>query len=307
MTGCVLAMMLLCANPENEMIDYFFKYQHSNGCVQDRSSKQMYSCAAAGFAMDVYAIAFIKNIISVEDCNNRIRAVLKFYSKTPPENRGWLFHFQYASGEPAFNREISTIDTAIFYQGARQASHRLKNHLLSEEVETLIKKIDQQWMIKNERFCHGRINNQFIKHEWDDYNEGILIYNLFGRPYKPKKITYDLPLFVYYYPRCFIHNNPALVNHLKRAINYQKETFGYIGITSCDTREGYRTFPTDYISPLALYSIAPFYPNQTKYPIVGSIHLKSNWKSQDCIGIDEGAAILLHNIDFFKNSSKIGE
>ena len=295
----LLLMFIGYTNTEEKQIDYFLKYQHINGCVQDRaSSDKIYSCAASGFAMDVYAIAATKHIITNQEAERRIRLILQFYAKLPTKNRGWLFHFHDSSGNPILNEEISSVDTAIFYVGAKQAAIRLKNYDLEKEVNDRIHKIDLQWMIYNspskKLICHGLIKDHFIPYEWDDYNEGILVYKLFEMKFYPQKTNYNLPLFVYYYPLCFMDSEIQKTN-LLLAIEYQKRTYGFYGITSCDTEHGYMFYPADYVSPLALYSIEPFYKDHPKYPLVQSISLKNNWKSNDWIGIDVGAAILLRN------------
>src|SRR6185369_12789297 len=98
--------------------------------------------------------------------------------------------------EPALNTEVSTIDTAIFYTGCRHAAAIIKNKDLTDKIEDLISKIDVQWMIDNspskKLICHGIHKSNFINCEWDDYNVGVILYKLFGLPYKPIRYHYDL-------------------------------------------------------------------------------------------------------------------
>jgi hypothetical protein len=250
--------------------------------------------------MDVYAIAGQKHVISRQDAIKRIKRVLEFYDRVP-QNRGWLYHFHDADGKAIFTKEVSSVDTALFYHGARQATQRLQEATLIQRVENSIGKIDRQWMIDNspskKLFCHGLANGKFLPYEWDDYNEGALVYSLFGMNFIPRKITYDLPLFAYYFPLCYMQDKRA-EEHLRNAIEYQKGRFGYYGVTSCDTREGYCFYPTEYISPIALYSVEPFYPdanNRYRLPLAEAVHVSSGWQSTDEIGIDVGAAIELRN------------
>jgi len=295
-TICVALLFCLITQPNN----YFLTYQHANGPIQDRSlNSNIYSSAASGFALDAYAILSEQDIITKEEAIRRIELILNFYAQqTPQTNRGWLYHFHNSDGKPLFDQEISTIETAIFYMSAKQAAQRLNNTQLTKKINAQIRTIDQQWMIDNspstKRFSHGVAKGKFIQCEWDENNEGVLIYRLFNRPFTPTRIRYDLPLFAYYYPLCFIHDEPSLVDHLKKAIAHQLKTYGHTGITSCDTQEGYQFYPTDYYSPLSLTTIAKYHTDKNA-GLTHSVYIKGGWQSKDRIGIEEGALILLHN------------
>jgi hypothetical protein len=161
-------------------------------------------------------------------------------------------------------------------------------------------------MVKNSpsgvRLCHGLHwhgeQPYFIHCEWDEYNEGILAYRLFGLEYKPVCTRLDLPLFVYYYPMCYLDKS-ELTGHLRAAYRYQKEQFGHAGITSCDTEYGYTFFNSEVVSPLAMLAIKGLVPEAgAEYERlgVGCVHaynVRTGWKSSDRVGIDEGAALLL--------------
>ena len=196
MVSClVLALILCAASPEATYTNYFTENRTELGLVLDRSdNKNICSVATSGFDMAVQAISNPK-IAPI-----KIRQTLKTI-RTLSNNRGWLYHFLDRQGRPVHGTEVSSIDTAIFYAGALQAAKRLKNKELIQEVDEDIHKIDIKWMIENspshKRICHGLRNGNFIPYEWDEYNEGIIIYNLFNLPFKPTKIKYDLPLFAY--------------------------------------------------------------------------------------------------------------
>lgn len=137
--------MLCAASPELTFIKYFNENRTETGLVLDRNSnKTICSVACSGFDMDVQAISNPQTAIP------KIRQTLKTIRTTNPKsNRGWLFHFIDPQGKPIPGTEVSTIDTAIFYAGALQASKRLKNKDLTEEVNQDIHKIDIKWMIEN--------------------------------------------------------------------------------------------------------------------------------------------------------------
>jgi hypothetical protein len=276
---------------------YFEDNRTPTGLVLDRqSTKTVCSIAAIGCDMDVQAIRATKGLITTTEALNRINTTLGFVvSKNRPENRGWLFHFIDPNGAAVSGSEISSIDTAIFYSGALQAAHRLADQTLIQRVSGLISKIDVIWMIENspshKRLCHGLRNGKFIPYEWDEYNEGVIAYHLFKIPFTPTVIRYDLPLFVYYYPLCFIHDDPALWEHLRNAIEWQRKHYGYVGVTATDTEYGYKVDPA-YISPLALYCVG--LPCDLPYTI-HSYRIRDGWRSADRIGLDEGMAVLIKN------------
>jgi hypothetical protein len=260
--------------------DYFVKYQHPNGCVQDRASNtDVFSCAASGFGIAVYSLN--KDV-------ERINKVLDFYEDKTV--RGWLYHWHDCNGKPIFNREISTIDTALFYCGARYAAKRVPS--IKHRVDRMISRVDVNWMMRDDLFRHGMIDGNFIQCEWDENNEGVLLYRLFNKPFRPRKVRYDLPLFVYYFPVVY-YRDQELVDQLRSAVAHQEKTYGYAGITSCDTENGYTFFDPRYVSPLALYGIEPFVKVKHSHPLVQSVNLKTGWCSNDRIGIEEGAAVLL--------------
>ena len=281
-------------NPEDKFTDYFEQYRTETQLVLDRSSNnQICSIAATGFGFDVLAI---------RDKNAKekiVKAIETITRANPKQNRGWLFHFMTADGRPIAGSEVSTIDTAIFYAGALKASRRLKDKTLEQKVQRLIDNVDTKWMIENspshKRLCHGLRDNKFIQCEWDEYNEGVIAYRLWEIPFEPTKTRFDLPLFAYYYPLCFI-NDPVYEHNLKQALLYQQRTYGYKGITSTDTETDYQFLPIGYVSPIALYSVGEKIPFDLS-PTVHSYNIKTKWQSNDRIGIDEGAAILMKHRD----------
>ncbi len=309
----LLFTVALCADPvpEAHFSEYFTTYRSDNGLVQDRASTpDVFSMAASGFGMDVLAIEAVKGEIPREQALAWIHQALDFVKKTnPPKNRGWLYHFVNHNGEPIPNTEVSTIDTAIFYWGAKQAASRLGDEGLQQKVADHISAIDKDWMIQNSPsgklmshglFWHGD-TSCFICCEWNKNSEGVLIYRLFDIPFEAVYDNYGLPLFVYYYPMCFLPQEefkPAL----QKAIQYQKDTYGYTGITATDTSEGYKVLPLEYTSPMALYAVSAFdsvaleeWTQRSLSPTTHSHHNTTGWESRDRIGIDEGAVVLLRH------------
>lgn len=283
-------------------LEYFVLYRSPSGLVQDRASNPyIFSMASTGFGMNASSIQYRLGFISRQQAICQINQTLDTINRiTPSRNRGWLYHFVNEDGKPAYDAEVSTIDTALFYLNAKQAARRINDASLIARVEHMIVSIDLCWMIENSpsqvRVCHGlhwhENDPKFITCEWDEYNEGILVYYLFGMDFIPTNVRYDLPLFVYYYPLCFC---PHLETYLHQAIAYQYQTYGYVGITATDTESGYQTYPVGYVSPIALYSIG--FDTCLPYTI-HSYNRDTGWVCKDRIGIDEGVAMVL-STDYF--------
>lgn len=309
----VIISMALTADPglETYLSEYFTTYRGTNGLIQDRSSRaDIFSIAATGFGMDVWAIQSIKGEMPQEQALLWAHQAIDFMqNKNPRKNRGWLYHFVDSEGLPAINSEVSTIDTAIFFWGARRAALRLGDKQLEDKVNSILAKIDVGWVISNspsgKLVCHGLRWKEdtpvFLPYEWSKNSEGILIYRLFGIPHEPIYDDFSLPLFVYYFPMCFLPHS-EFQPYLKQAVGYQLTRYECVGMTATDTQNGYQFQPIGYISPLCLYAIHKLDTRAKKElvrhklsPKIHSWHLLSKWESKDRIGIDEGVAVLLHN------------
>ncbi len=309
----MIMVLVVGSHPDIEtyLSDYFVTYRNEVGLVQDRATTpDIFSVAATGFGFDVLAIKVQKGEISRSVAIESINRSLDFMEEvTPKKNRGWFYHFINKEGSPQLNCEVSTIDTAIYFWGARQASRRLGDLSLRVKVESAISRVDVNWMSSNsssgKRIPHG-LNwkediPQFLPCEWDKNSEGILIYRLFKVPYEFVYDDFSLPLFVYYFPMCFLPQ-AEFQPFLKAAVDHQVSQFGCLGITSTDTAEGYCFYPKENLSPLALYAISPFDTRAARElerlrlsPKVHSSHRFSKWVSSDRIGIDEGAAVILRH------------
>lgn len=305
----MLAMLLcifLSVSPEEKvLIDYFLQNRTENGLVLDRESdKTTVSIAATGFGLEAWAIASQKNIISKEQAITWINQTLHTVKTTnPAKNRGWLYHFMDIHGSPKFDGEVSSIDTAIFYSSARQASYRLNHPPLIQKVEDIIKSIDVNWMLKGDYFSHGlhweNEKAKFIPYQWNEYSEGVILYRLFNKEYHPTAIKYDLPLFVYYYPLCF-YKEKEIVNHLRKAIKYQIHRYGIFGFTACDGPKGYGVNEENIVSPLSIWAVEK-YSRKSKRLLkklsvpkcTPSMDIKTRWICKDKIGIDFGSCLIL--------------
>jgi len=292
------------------LVDFFIENKTSNYCVLDRrSDKTTVSVAATGFGYYAWAVA--EEVLGHRTVVDWIRkSISHIMSKMPAKNRGWLYHFIDPEGNPKFNEEVSSIDTAIFWLGARRAANKLKDPELKVEIEEQIKKIDIQWMQTNngqqpekKLLSHGLFwegdEPIFIGINWDCYNEGWLLYKLFNISFTPQRTEYSLPLFVYYYLTCFYPEEKLFQDNLRAAVLWQINNYGYCGVTACDGPNGYSVNDPNVISPLSVWACSSI---KEAADFLGKIpHDKTTpaycrygtWSASDRIGIDDGSCLMM--------------
>jgi hypothetical protein len=297
------------ASDDRELIQYFMDHRTITGLVLDRDSNpNIVSCAATGFGMNAWAIAAERNIIPRDKALEYVQSAFdKTVTSNPPKNRGWLYHFTDAEGNPRKRTEVSTIDTAIFYLNAEQAGVRLSAADFLAKVRLWKSKIDIPFMMHDNLARHGcywSTNDKggedvrYIGDVWDESNEGVLFYRCFGLPYAPTKVRYDLPLFVYFYPLCFFEDE-ELVDRLRKAVEYQKQKLGYWGFTACDGPKGYQSWNTKIVSPVGIWATKPWVKEADARlteiglsPLVCAFHTETKWVSKDKLAIDYGSCLV---------------
>ena len=264
------------------------------GLALDRASnREMVSVAASGFAMVNWALSLPREEAALK-VNRCLDSTLR---SNPARNRGWLSHFTGPDGTPRPDSEVSTIDSAIFYAVRRKAADLLGDPGLRGRVEKEIAAVDVEWMRQGPYLTHGLHWRgdvpEFIPFVWDDYSEGVILYRTFNLEWKPRRVAYDLPLFVYYFPLAFFDDD-EMVTHLRAAVAYQKRTYGCWGLTACDGPNGYTVGDPDLISPLAILTVAPYISEAGDYLAhlgvpsdTPSLHRKTRWTSTDRLGIDD--------------------
>lgn len=300
-----LLLSLFITPDDQRLTSYFLKNKTGTGLVQDReSNKNLFSVSATGFGYYAWAVAADDGLICRDKAVKWVGDSIDFIqAKNPARNRGWLYHWIDKDGRPQMNREVSSIDTALYWLAARKAAARLGDEGLKKKVEAGIRRIDREWMRRGRLYAHGCVweggEAKFLPCDWDDYNEGVLVYRLFGDDFTPRKTEYGLPLFVYYYPLCF-YGDKVYKEHLDRAIDYQFKVYNAVGVTACDGPDGYCVNEPSVISPLAVWACAGHNPRAAEYlkklPVkrtVPSYQRTSDWQARDRIGIDVGSTLLL--------------
>src|SRR6185312_2530916 len=167
----------------------YFK-EHSDpvsGLVLDRApadgrpSKSPASIAATGFALGAWCIADRRGWLPAGDALRQVIRTLNFVATEVPQQRGWLYHFIDArDGHRMWNCEVSTIDTALFLQGALEAREYFDDPDVSRLVNEIYGRIDWAWALNGgTTLSHGwRPETGFIPNRWDSYAEMLGLYLL---------------------------------------------------------------------------------------------------------------------------------
>lgn len=303
----VVLTSLLGTVDERFFIKNFLDAKTNQHWTLDRqSNREMVSVAATGLGFYAYARGSRLGIISKQEAQAWIRSGFDNMLACNKDNSGWLYHFVDLEGRNYRDSEVSSIDTTIFYAGAERAAGLLDDQSLLDHIRKRKSEIDLSIMIdETGYFYHGFTwengRRKILKSKWTHYNEGILIYKYFNKPFVPVRTHYDLPLFCYYYPMAFYPDEPLWKLHLGRAIDFQLEQTGRFGYSAIDTENGYKVNSPFYISPLAIYSCQSFFPFKCKRElaklpvdrITQSVSVNGKWASQDRILIDEGICLIL--------------
>lgn len=158
-----------------------------SGLTRDRAPKDgtsgsaPASIAATGFALTAWCIADARGWIPPGEALARVRATLRFAADHTEHERGWFYHFiGVRDGRRVWRCEASTIDTALFLQGALMAREYLRDPETSALVERIYGRIDWQWALNGgTTLSHGwHPETGFIPHRWDSYSELMGMYLL---------------------------------------------------------------------------------------------------------------------------------
>ena len=155
----------------------------------DRDSDAPASISATGFSLTAWCIADARGWLPPGYAAERVRTTLRFVADHTDHERGWFYHFIDArTGRRAWHSEASTIDTALFLQGAIQAREYLHDPEITELVNRIYARIDWRWARNGgQTLSHGwRPETGFIRYRWDSYSELMSLYLLgIGAPQNP--------------------------------------------------------------------------------------------------------------------------
>jgi len=181
---------------ENRAVRYFIEQTDPvTGLTRDRApsdgakAKGPASIAATGFALTAWCIADSRDELPDGEALRRVRRTLRFAVNHAQQVHGWYYHFLLPhTGARAGNSEVSTIDTALFLQGAIFAREYLQDEEVDRLVDKIYRRIDWEWA------QHDRVTLTmgwkpevgFLSARWDSYSELMGLYLLgLGAPNHP--------------------------------------------------------------------------------------------------------------------------
>jgi hypothetical protein len=162
------------------------------GLVSDRASNvgadsyNVASIAATGYALTALPIGVKHHWVEHKIAAERAQTTLTFIEESMKHQNGWLYHFvDKSTGQRVWNCEISTIDTGLLVCGALTAAQFFGGRV-AECANRLNNRLDWQWARTNGGtqntkllLSHGwKPESGFLPNDWDEYNEGILLYLL---------------------------------------------------------------------------------------------------------------------------------
>jgi hypothetical protein len=157
--------------------------------VEGTPRRSTSSVAATGFGLTAWCIADARGWFPAGEAKRRTRETLRYVLEHHDHEHGWFYHFvEASSGKRVWHSEASTIDTALFMQGALLAREYLRDPEVTDLVNKIYARIDWRWALNGGRtVSHGwRPENGFIVNRWDSYSELLGLYLLgIGAPKNP--------------------------------------------------------------------------------------------------------------------------
>jgi hypothetical protein len=144
------------------------------------------SIASTGYALASLPIAVERGWATRTQGTARARQTLQFLLNQMPHMHGWLYHFvDKHTGQRVWNSEVSTIDTTLLVCGALLCGQYFQGEI-QQNANALAARLDWTWVRTNggaqpdkRLVSHGwKPEEGFLPYDWDDYNEGILLYLL---------------------------------------------------------------------------------------------------------------------------------
>ena len=179
---------LLLEEVQKRAMLYFAEHSDlATGLTRDRAPNQEMgsdapaSIAATGFSLTAWCIADSRGWLPPGYAAERVRVTLRFVANHVEHERGWIYHFvDVRTGRRVWRSEASTIDTALFLQGAIQAREYLNDPEITDLVNQIYGRIDWRWALNHgATLSHGWLPEEgFIPYRWDAYAEHMGLYLL---------------------------------------------------------------------------------------------------------------------------------
>jgi hypothetical protein len=200
------AQQQLVDDLQRRTFDWFWDSTNpANGLVPDHypSPESFASIAAVGFGLTAYGVGVERGYISREQAIERTLATLRFFRNAPQNAseddasgyHGFFYHFLNLRTGKREARwvELSSVDTALLLGGVLFAQSYYDRDTPAEReiralADTIYRRVDWPWLqVRKPLISMGWTpGGQFIPHDWEGYNEGMLVYVLaLGSPTHP--------------------------------------------------------------------------------------------------------------------------
>ncbi len=196
------------------------------------------SIAAVGFALSCYPIGVERGWMTRADAVARTLAALRFFSASEQSHhaeamgyKGFYRHFiDMRTGRPAWDSEISLIDTtlllagmfvaSVYFAGAAAAENEIRTR-----VDALYRRMDWEWACDGQPTARQgwRPQGGFLHYGWDGYDEATLLYILgLGSPTHPLPAsTFDAWTNTYQWESIYgyqhLYAGPLFIHHFSQA------------------------------------------------------------------------------------------
>ncbi len=191
---------------ERRTFDYFWETSdRPNALVPDRYpyTEAFSSIAAVGFGLTAYAIGVERGWITREQARDRTLTTLRFFATAPQGadaegkagHNGFFYHFLKLDDGTRFAPwvELSSVDTALLLGGVlfaqtyydREEPRETEIRILADAIYA---RVDWPWLqVRKPLVSMGWYpESGFIPHDWQGYNEAMLVYVLaLGSPTHP--------------------------------------------------------------------------------------------------------------------------
>jgi hypothetical protein len=189
-----------------KMFPYFLtEAGASTGLVSDKSygwddqDFDVASIATTGFGLSVLTVAAERGWITPLQARQRVHTILDFFKTMQQDSarsyHGFWYHYvNWNTGGPAWSREISTVDSALFIMGALQVGEyfRSTDPAIAAKAEDLYKNMEWDWFTKrggdtpflsmgwkatpaSDATIKAPDRGYFIPYRWDAYNESVFV------------------------------------------------------------------------------------------------------------------------------------
>jgi len=182
---------------ERRTFDWFWDGANPrNGLVPDHyPTKSFASIAAVGFGLTAYGVGAERGYITREQAVERTLATLRFFHDAPQNDseddatgyHGFFYHFLDMDSGKRFERsvELSTVDTSLLLGGVLFAQSYYDRDTPQEKeirqlADDIYRRVDWTWVqARKPLITMGWTpGGKFIPHDWQGYNEGMLVYIL---------------------------------------------------------------------------------------------------------------------------------